>query len=151
MSLRSRSLQSLTAALLLTLCMISNIGCSEGEEQHLEHFVPAHKPESFSELVEQIFNRVEAVASVDSDVDASSLKELKEIIEWIPELAADSDLRKADWEHAVALGVRLQALWTTCFGPQASSSDRQSAVEKFSVLQDELRQLAEASVSSSGK
>lgn len=150
MSPRILRIQSLTAALLLTLCMISNIGCGDGEEQHLEHFVPAHKPASFGELVEQIFTRVEAAASAESDVDASVLKELKDIIEWIPELAADSDLRKADWEHAVALGVRLQALWTTCFGPQASSSDRQAAVEKFSVLQDELRQLAEAAVSSSG-
>ncbi len=151
MSLRILRIQSLMAALLLTLCMISNIGCGDGEEQHLEHFIPAHKPKSFGELVEQIFARVEAAASAESDVDATVLKELKDIIEWIPELAADSDLRKADWEHAVAIGVRLQALWTTCFGPQARISDRQLALEKFSELRDELQRLTEAAVSSSGK
>ena len=127
----------------LSLC-----GCGSSteshEEEHLEHFVPAHKPGDFGDLVEQLALRVPRLAegSQSSDVSdedrVTALLELSDIISWIPELAADSELLKADFESAVATGNKLKAAFPEKPGhPKATAID----VATFEPLIDELRRL----------
>ena len=111
----------------------------EHEHEHLEHFVPAHKPKDFAELVDQLAVRFPQLGSTDAGAghDAAR-KELADIIDWIPELAADSELKKADFETAVATVTGFaNALKETATATKAASVDPPD----FESLIEELRQL----------
>jgi hypothetical protein len=111
----------------------------EHEHEHLEHFVPAHKPKDFAELVDQLALRFPQLESTSPGAghDAAR-KELADIIDWIPELAADSELRKADFETAVATVTGFaNALKETATATKAASVDP----PVFESLIEELRQL----------
>ena len=109
------------------------------DHEHLEHFVPAHKPKDFAELVDQLAIRFPQLGSTDaSDNRANARQELADIIGWIPELAADSELKKADFEIAVAIVSRFsKAFDATATAAKATSVN--PAV--FEPLLEELRQL----------
>lgn len=85
------------------------------EDEHLEHFVPAHKPADYSALVEQLERRIaqqppfsdSGDGAAEANQSAEARQELIDIIGWIPELAADSELRKAEFEAAVSAGKQL--------------------------------------------
>jgi hypothetical protein len=103
--------------------LIAVVGCGSHEEhhedhhedEHLEHFVPAHKPADYAALVEQLENRISKQSQVSGSGEgtaataqsATERQELIDIVGWIPELAADSELRKQEFETAVSAGVRL--------------------------------------------
>ena len=111
----------------------------EHEHEHLEHFVTAHKPKDFAELVDQLAVRFPQLGSTDAGAghDAAR-KELADIIDWIPELAADSELKKADFETAVATVTGFaNALKETATATKAASVDP----PVFESLIEELRQL----------
>lgn len=93
------------------------IGCSkvdrsssghadDANDDHQHHFVPPHKPSDFADLVADLAFRFGNTASgpelnVSKNVaSADSLSELADIIGWIPELAADSELRRPQFEIA---------------------------------------------------
>lgn len=88
-------------------------GCGDAEadahadDHHLEHFVPHHKPANFAECVEEIEHRCDhlaAHAGHGHDDEADEFQELLDVVNWIPELAADSDLDEAKWNQAVRAG-----------------------------------------------
>lgn len=103
--------------------LMAVVGCGSHEEhhgdhheaEHLEHFVPAHKPADYSALVEQLEKRIGQQSQVSGSSEgaaataqsATERQELIDIIGWIPELAADSPLRKQEFETAVSAGARL--------------------------------------------
>ena len=110
------------------------------EHEHLEHFVPAHKPKDFVDLVEQLALRFHQLDSTDAgDEPRTARQELADIIGWIPELAADSELKKADFESAVATGNKLVAVFTETLG--AKKTKPFDAVT-FKPFIEELRKLA---------
>jgi hypothetical protein len=133
---------------ILACCALSLSGCGSSadshEEEHLEHFVPVHKPGDFGDLVEQLAMRAPRLAeggqpSGGSDEDrVTALLELSDIISWIPELAADSELMKADFESAVATGNKLRDAFA-----QNPGSQKKNTVDAatFEPLIDELRKL----------
>lgn len=99
------------------------VGCGAEEDhhedhhhdEHMEHFVPAHKPADYAALVEQLEKRIaqqspspgDSEGAPAADQSATARQELIDIIGWIPELAADSELRKQEFETAVAAGKSL--------------------------------------------
>ncbi|APZ94873.1 hypothetical protein [Fuerstiella marisgermanici] len=89
----------------------SHSGCSDWQadahtdDHHLEHFVPHHKPANFAEGVEAIEHRCDhlaAHAGHGHDDEADEFQELLDVVNWMPELAADSDLDEAKWNQAVS-------------------------------------------------
>ena len=144
---------------LLGCCLVwgSVAGCArsdapESEEEHLEHFVPAHKPHSFEELVTAVSKRRGAFGDASLSADAAAVTELSDIIGWIPELAADCELRQSDWERAAAAGGKLQALWQERFGPQGaagapagSAGSSGNAGDRLAEVINELQSLVPAS------
>ncbi len=98
---------------LCLLCSLSGCGQSEADaddDHHLEHFVPHHKPANFAEAVDEIEHRAKhlsAHAGHGHDDEAEEFQELLDIVNWIPELAADSDLKEADWNKANSAAVAL--------------------------------------------
>jgi hypothetical protein len=132
--------------LLMACCLSLPAGCSRAtgvgeEDEHLEHYIPPHKPQNFRELVEQLSKRVTRLAGA-TDPSAAELQELRDIIDWIPELAADSELLKADWELAERTGKELQQSYLECFGTGAASQVRSAAPQKFSAPLNVLQQLS---------
>ena len=144
MNITDNNFRGLLIALLC--CAMGIVGCGEAKEspddEHLEHFVPAHKPKDFGELVEQLALRVPPLASAASpggdDDHAMAVQEMSDIIGWIPELAADSELIKADFESAVATGNRLSAVYLAGIG---STNAKAVDVAEFEPLIEELRKL----------
>lgn len=144
MNMTDHNFRSLLISLMC--CAMSVAGCGAVEEshddEHLEHFVPAHKPRDFVELVEQLALRVPQLASAASpggDEDhAMAVQEMSDIIGWIPELAADSELIKADFESAVATGNKLSAVYSEGIG---STNAKAVDIAEFEPLIDELRKL----------
>ncbi|MCA9109686.1 MAG: hypothetical protein KDA52_07050 [Planctomycetaceae bacterium] len=100
--------------LLLSICCLFCASCStedQGEDQHLEHVVPAHKPATFEEAVTQLRARREQLQlEATSDRDPQKLAELGDIIRWLPDIAADSELLRPDWEQVQRHSIRLEEL-----------------------------------------
>lgn len=106
----------------LALIILAGLGCSkevsseaeahddvhshkhEHDHDHEHHHVPDHKPENFSMLVTSLDERLHA-----SEIDEHDWDEIIDIVRWIPELAADSDLRRKDFESALHISEILMA------------------------------------------
>ncbi|WP_166825854.1 hypothetical protein [Thalassoroseus pseudoceratinae] len=81
---------------------------SHAEEEHLEHHVPEHKPPNFSAAVDSIQDRIQELETSSSSAsDEHELSELKDIVNWLPEIAADSDMRRRHWEEVDAVASEL--------------------------------------------
>lgn len=121
-----------TVVLACLALLISVTGCGEKttvgseSEEHLEHFVPPHKPASYSDLVKSLRDRIDQVSAGGTPSETQKT-ELLDVIRWIPEIAANSDLRKSDWEVAAGTSVTMERLFQECFG---SSADGDTAVGK---------------------
>jgi hypothetical protein len=68
------------------------------EHQH-SHELPAHRPKNVAQAAAEIKKRVAGIETPASDETAreQQLAELLDIVRWLPELAAESDLSEADW------------------------------------------------------
>ena len=123
------------------------------DDHHLEHFVPAHKPADYGALVDELEKRISKQLPPtgsgeevkDPAQSATARQELIDIIGWIPELAADSELRKKDFEAAVAAGTRLSIALGF-----AKQTDGSSPVDASMIpeLLDELKALVSKSQTS---
>lgn len=86
----------------------------EAHDHEHEHGIPDHKPKVFSEAVRQLVPRWKSVTTElqagHADHAERELAELLDIIRWLPELAADTDLKKADWDHVQQLTTKLETL-----------------------------------------
>jgi hypothetical protein len=146
---RSRSQARTALSYIMLACLVGIIaGCGSSAESHdddhLEHFVPAHKPKDFEDLVHQLALRVSQLAedgqpSGGHDQQrAAAIQEFTDIIGWIPELAADSELLKADFEAAVATGNKLNAAFL-----ESRKREKAGSVDMTTMapLIDELRTL----------
>ena len=115
----------------------------QADDYHSSHGMAAHRPESFVAAVEQLATRYETLAATPSNI-AVALQELKDIVRWLPELAGDSELRRADWERVQRRTLELQQRsepWKTV--NDAADPEARNHYEKIVA---ELRPLAEKSV-----
>lgn len=143
----------------VTLLLIGIPGCGpvvpptsstteQADDYHSSHGMAAHRPESFVAAVEQLATRYEALAATPSESSAANvtvaLQELKDIVRWLPELAGDSDLRRADWEQVQRLTLDLQQRiepWQT-----AKDATDPATRQHYEQVITALRPLAEKSV-----
>jgi hypothetical protein len=86
-----------------SMCLlVSMLGCGESKESlhEMDHVVPAHWPSDLSDAASKIRERltkVQETASDSSEDSAQALKELSDLVGWVPEVAADTDLAEPDW------------------------------------------------------
>jgi hypothetical protein len=75
---------------------------AEGHGHAYEHHNPPHKPRDFptglAALRERLTSFFKAPASPTPEADQEFTK-LVDIVGWLPELAADSDLERAEWDR----------------------------------------------------
>jgi hypothetical protein len=105
---------SITGFLALGLLAGCNSHASSATEED-EHGAPPHKPAGFVEGVAAIHDRLAKFQTTDIPLDREARRqqagELKDIIQWLPELAAETDMRKSDWDSVHAAAKRMAARW----------------------------------------
>lgn len=146
-------MKSLISQVIPPLLLICLTGCetslpADGEE-HLEHFVPAHKPANFSVAVEEIRDRAEHLGQHTGqghDDAILEFQELSDIVNWLPELAADSDLNESDWNAASAAAKLL----AENLGERRSADGNLSLKEISASIENEL-QILKSLVPAAGK
>ena len=80
----------------------------------MEHFVPPHKPASFKGAVDALTERTTHLklhVGDSGEIVQQELTELADIIGWVPELAADSDLNEQDWRQAADVSGKMQIVF----------------------------------------
>lgn len=146
------SSESTVRAAVVVLLLLSWTGCQKSTEssdhhaddhEHLEHFVPPHKPASFEELVSQLMSRCETLprlAEADEMEFQKRSLELRDIILWVPELAADSNLKRQEFQTAVNEGNELLKAF------EASSAGRTLRMETVQKNLDTLKAIVPESI-----
>ncbi len=82
---------------LLSILSVALVGCSESQDSlhGLDHVVPAHWPSSLQDAADKIEQRV---TSIHSQTESEAARdELLDLIEWAPEIAADTDMSEEQW------------------------------------------------------
>ncbi|QDT35388.1 hypothetical protein [Thalassoglobus polymorphus] len=94
---------------MLSALLLSFSGCSveEEEDHHLEHIIPAHKPANYGDGVDQLSQRGKHFFA--NELGSEEVAELQDIVNWLPELAADSDLKRPQWEQVQAIAKQLKS------------------------------------------
>lgn len=85
----------------------------EHDDHDHDHHIADHRPDDYADLVRQLESRpalIHAEADHDMGHAAHELEELRDIIAWLPEIAADTDLVKRDWDVANLLSGELNNL-----------------------------------------
>lgn len=144
-----RSRTTCVAAILMIGAMgVSGLtGCTSATaDHHDEHVMPAHKPGSLRDAVVALESRWGSMTSADQATESGTnegvttrKREFLDIVGWLLELAADTDLRRADWDAVAEAASRIERkLAPTVDTPTVWKADRD-------VLADlaELRRLAE--------
>jgi len=108
--------RAISRVALLTVCLLcAASGCGEGRSQgddddHAGHVIPAHKPRMFPEAVRRLRELNDKIGR--GTADAKTLNVALDIANWLPEIAADSDMPEAPWNqvnaHSTALVAALQ-------------------------------------------
>ncbi len=114
--------------MVLLACLLPVAGCdsarSQGEagrhdEHHIGHVIPAHKPRSFPqavarcrELNNQIKERV-ARGNPNPSIDPQLLSVALDIANWLPEIAAASDMPPSPWNEVHARAADLASAYET--------------------------------------
>jgi hypothetical protein len=78
-----------------------------------DHHIADHRPHNYADLVRQLERRptlIHSEANHDMHHAAHELEELRDIIAWLPEIAADTDLGKRDWDDANRIAGELARL-----------------------------------------
>ena len=116
--------------LLLASALLMGCDQSSGETgdvyvDHDHEIRPAHHPESFPAAVESLKTRLPTLAAADD----AGRTEAAEIVGWMPELAADSDLTGAEWEPLAAGARALESLL-----PRVAAGDAAALTEANAAL-----------------
>lgn len=127
-------------------------GAAEGHLEHdHDHGMPDDKPATFAEAVHQLPRRHRRVAAEfragHAAHAAEQIHELRELIGWLPELAADTNLKQADWDAVQQLSQRMEGLVRTWGLAATSPSDRE--LTEFVHFVDQLRPLSAKTLSAS--
>jgi len=108
------------------------------EREGYGHDRPPHKPENFREAVTEIRRRWQELETETTEPADSRRQELDEILVWLPELAAETDLRKAEWDQVNAISKQLLAE----FRSTAPPASLRSSPERWTGAWEELAAVA---------
>jgi len=104
--MKYRSLILRLAAMLLI--SLGAVGCgnqpADGEHEQVEHFVPLHWPSDLLDAAEKITVRTSRLSGQSSPAEsqmtpaaADDENQLRDIVGWVPEIAAGTDLTEQQW------------------------------------------------------
>lgn len=132
--------------LLLPLCLVGCEAASSGEEGHHHH---VHQRLTFTEAVGEIQRRSKRFTSREVSNDAAlqawKKQKLLGVIRQLPELAADTELKKKSWDQVNTISKELLEI----LHPQDGMSNERGLVDaaRFTTLIGELEQLVSSTES----
>ncbi|MDB5340728.1 MAG: hypothetical protein JWN70_6347 [Planctomycetaceae bacterium] len=129
---------ALFATVLLVLCS-TLLGCGNAttdtsvrgvhvpQTERLEHHQAPHHPRSYAAAVSQIelrHARIQAeLGRITLDALKRELREMLDILEWLPTIAADSDLKKPEWDQVKQCATQLTEFYDS-YASAANSGHR---------------------------
>lgn len=110
-------------AIVVAVCLLPWAGCrpdhSPGEgpdhDEHAGHVIPAHKPKDFPDAVRRLRELNRTIGAKLAAGEAGSLRDGRtlpialDIANWLPEIAADSDMPEKPWDEVNARSGALVA------------------------------------------
>lgn len=106
---------SLMLMLLALSCCAGGCTKVQGEDEHLEHHIPEHKPATYAAAVKQVRDRTDRIIAGyqigSSELLGRELTELIDIVGWLPELAGDSDMKRAAWDQVQLVSRKLMVIY----------------------------------------
>lgn len=112
-----KQFRNVSLMLVIAVLAFGSSGCTkaQGEDEHLEHHIPDYKPTSYAAAVEHIRLRQQRIVgrfqSATPDVLDRELSEMADIIGWLPELAADSSMKKTAWNQVQTTSRDLRGVY----------------------------------------
>ena len=124
--------------------IIALVGCHHRESDHLErpsHVVSTHWPESVEDARAKLQERLGILQS--NPADHSARRELEEIISWLPEVAADTDLSELQWQPIYDQSELLRKRLTSGSSLNSVRGEIDQLLELINVPEDNLGQQPE--------
>ena len=142
---RTIAMAGICVGLLVPLCLVGCETNSSGDKgpQH-PHHTHVHQHPTFAESVAQVRSRSVRFTSNQGSTDAAlaewKKQKLLEFIRQLPELAADTDLKKKEWDRVNAISKELLGIMK----PRDAASNHGSPFDsdRFAVLIAELETMA---------
>lgn len=128
MVVKCRPGRDVSGAILLMLAAAMAGGCAgpAGDHEEDAHALPEHHPRTFRRAVVDIGHRGGVLTSgmLEGSEWELQRRQLLDIVRWLPELAADTELGRRDWERVndAARGLARELESFRDFGSEASSS-----------------------------
>jgi hypothetical protein len=108
-------------------CCLALAGCrgetSSGEDhEHIGHVIPAHKPRTFPDAVRRLreLNDRLTRAAAERPPGDQTLNVALDIANWLPEIAAESDMPPAPWNEVNAQSAALVSDYRTILSGTAA-------------------------------
>jgi len=105
---------------LVVLVLGTSSGCGTGTtdaqpSNRLEHHQAAHHPASYAAAISELERRdgriQTALRDVTSETRQREIREMLDILDWLPAIAADSDLKQRDWETVKKNATQLTGIY----------------------------------------
>ena len=140
-------------AALVAGCLLVLVGCrgehppGDRQEDHVGHVIPAHKPKAFPQAVSRLrelndqFVRAAGVGKAEAPPDEKALHIALDIANWLPEIAADSDMPEAPWNEVNARSAAIVADYQAIVSGDAGNvrGEVESAGVEIGKLEELLR------------
>lgn len=133
-------------------CLLMLAGCGDhspgdSQEDHVGHVIPAHKPKAFPQAVGRLrelndqFVRDLGAGKAGASPDEKALHIALDIANWLPELAADSDMPEAPWDEVNARSAAIVADYQAIVSGDAANvrGEVESAGVEIGKLEELLR------------
>lgn len=85
------------------LCITAALGCGKGATagrdslHELDHVIPEHWPSDPGDAANKLRERLRQLEPGKSDQLNSTEREILELVQWAPEICADTDIEEATW------------------------------------------------------
>ncbi len=122
-----------TLALLMLAALLA--GCGEGENQKTSHFehdheMPDHWPNDLADSALKIRDRLRMYQHF-PDLRPEMTSQIIDIVSWVPEIAADTDLTEADW---IPIDQQVQSLSQRLAQQESMDNDNQQLANQLCDL-----------------
>ncbi|MBU6275670.1 MAG: hypothetical protein KGQ61_03445 [Planctomycetes bacterium] len=121
----------------LVALALGSAGCGRSvaprEVEEPTHHRPAHHPGSLAAAPPAIRARAARLVAAPADA-AAATAELRDILRWIPQLAADTELPRGAWDDVAALAARGSARLAAPGDPTALAADLAATADRLAAI-----------------
>ena len=132
-------------------CLVAVAGCGEGsslgddhdhDHEHAGHVIPAHKPRTFPDAVRRLRELNGQLArgtgpGKSTEVSGHGTLDIAlDIANWLPEIAADSDMPKEPWDAVNDRSAALVSDYRTILAGAGADQKDQSVNHASTVISD---------------